>query len=84
MMKKLITLALLVPMISAGIEPVIFTLDESNPTYTVPEGKALVLEAFGTDNGYGDMHVNLIQGNRTNRCRFSVHGNGITGAIAAR
>lgn len=64
-------------MISAGIEPVIFTLDESNPTYTVP---ALVLEAFGADNGYGDMHVNLIQ----NRRRFSVHGNGITGAIAAR
>lgn len=79
-MKKLIALALLVPMISAGIEPVIFTLDESNPTYTVPVGKALVLEAFGADNGYGDMHVNLIQ----NRRRFSVHGNGITGAIAAR
>ena len=84
MMKKLITVALLIPMIRADIEPVIFTLNESNPTYTVPVEKVLVLEAFGADNGCGDMHVNLIQGTITNRCRFSVHGNGITGAIAAR
>ena len=80
-MRKLFLLLLLIPIVSAGIEPVVFTLDETNPVYTVPAGKVLVLEAFGADMGYGDMHVNLIKGGITNKCRFSVHGNGITGAI---
>jgi hypothetical protein len=43
-MKKLIALLLLAPMIGFGIEPVIFTLDETNPTYTVPSDKVLLIE----------------------------------------
>jgi hypothetical protein len=80
-MKKLIALLLLVPMVGFGIEPVIFTLDETKPTYTVPANKVLVIEAIAAGNGYGVMVVNLIIGGITNECSFIPNIGGVTGGV---
>ena len=45
-MKRLITLLMLIPLTSVGIEPVIVKLDDTNPSYTVPSDKVLLIEHF--------------------------------------
>ena len=57
-MKKLIALLLLVPFVSHGIKPVIFSLDSANTTYTVPANKVLLIETFCA-RGAVDIRIDL-------------------------
>ena len=47
-MKNLIALLLLVPFVSHGIKPVIFSLDSTNTTYTVPANKVFLIGTICT------------------------------------
>lgn len=71
-MKKLITLFLLIPLISMGIEPLIVKLDDSNPTYTVPSGKVVVIEhLFSTDIAEPlEIILDVVTGDITNTLVF--------------
>lgn len=75
-MKKIIGLLILVPFVSLGeVEPIIISLSGTNwvhgtyggsgdTSYTVPQGKVLVIESLVTD--YGSAHLSIISGGYTN------------------
>lgn len=72
-MKKIIIITfLLAPLISFGIEPLIIKLDAANPSYTVPEGKVLIIEQIGQKFQNSDLyvHIDFISDGITNNLFF--------------
>jgi hypothetical protein len=75
-MKKLLALPVFLPLAGLAIEPVIFSLNETTTSYTVPAGRVLLIESINGAETAGMCRLNIGVGAEVHRFPVSLGSDG--------